>query len=144
MMNAPIPPDRQAHSAAVPVSSTLPVLVFAAALALGASIANDLNGTSYMDALAMQLGSFTALKIYLWIEGAALAAAIVWIGIHVVRAGFAVTRGVPANVFGISMRGRPGVLASSGYIFVLLGAVLVALAVTSLAVLNSCRYMRIV
>jgi type IV secretory pathway VirB3-like protein len=63
---------------------------------------------------------------------------------HVVRAGFAVTRGAPANIFGIPMRLRPGIFASSGYIFVVLGAALVALAVTSLAVLNSCRYMRIV
>ena len=135
----------QSHPASHPPQRPLlPLLVFAFALALGASIANDLNGTSLMDGLMIELGSFTALKIYLWIEGALFAAAIVWIGIHVVRAGFAVTRGVPANVFGIPMRLRPGVLPSAGYIFVVLGAALVALAITSLAVLNSCRYMQIV
>ena len=124
--------------------SLLPLLVFALALALGASIANDLTGTSNMDVLMIRLGSFTALKAYLWIEGGLFAAAIVWIGIHVVRAGFDITRGVPANMFGIPMRLRPGILPSSGYIFVVLGAGLVALAIASLAVLNSCRYMQIV
>jgi hypothetical protein len=122
----------------------LPLLVFALALVLGVSIANDLNGTSLMDMLMIRLGSFTALKIYLWIEGAFFALAVVWIGMHVVRAGFAVTRGVPANMFGIPMRLRPRVLAPTGYIFVVLGAGLVALAIASLAVLNSCRYMQIV
>jgi hypothetical protein len=114
------------------------------ALALGMSIANDLAGTSFIDGVMIELGSFTALKIYLWIEGTLFATAVVWIGIHVVRAGFAVTRGMPANLLGIPWRLRPGILPSAGYVFVVLGAALVALAITSVALLNSCRYMRIV
>jgi hypothetical protein len=128
----------------VPNRSFLPILVLALAAALGASIAVDLNGTSFMDILMIRTGSFTALKIYLWMEGALLASSIGWLGWHVVQAGFAVTRGSPASMFVIPMRTRPGMSPSVGYIFVVLGAALVALAITSLAVLNSCRYMRIV
>ncbi|HUQ98946.1 MAG TPA: hypothetical protein VM166_05775 [Gemmatimonadaceae bacterium] len=143
-MNVPLTSDGNPPAAAAPARPALPLLVFVVTVVLGASIASDLNGDSYMDTLAIQLGSFAVLKVYLWIEGAAFASAVAWIGLHVVRAGFAVTRGMPANVFGIPMRVRPGVLPSAGYIFVLLGAALVALAITSVALLNSCRYMRII
>ena len=132
------PPQR------VPPRSVPPLLVLALGLALGASIANDLNGTSLMDVLMIRIGSFAALKVYLWIEGALFASAIAWIGMHVAGAGFAVKRGLPAEMFGIPMRQQARIHPSAGYIFVVLGAALVALAITSLAVLNSCRYMRIV
>jgi hypothetical protein len=39
---------------------------------------------------------------------------------------------------------RPRVPRQFGYVFVLLGASLVALSITTLVLLNSCRYMRLI
>ena len=122
----------------------VPPLVLIAAVVLGVSTGYDLNGTSMADTLMIRLGGLTALKIFLWIEGGLFAAAVAWLGLHVVTAGFAITRSAQVNMFGLPLRVRTGVFPSSGYIFVILGAAMVALAITSLAVLNSCRYMQLV
>ncbi len=73
-----------------------------------------------------------------------LSAIVAGLGAHVVATGFGMTRGATARLFGIALRLRPMVPRQFGYIFVVLGAALIALSITTLVLFNSCRYMRIV
>ena len=51
-------------------------------------------------------------------------------------------RGGQSRLFGFPRGIPPRVPAQAGYVFVVLGTALVALSLTTLVLLNSCRYMR--
>lgn len=120
------------------------LLGFIAVALIGGSLAIDLAGRSVADQYVLARWSFGGLRVYLWLEGAVLAGVVAALGMHVLSTGFSFTRGSRADLFGIPLR-VPGRLPPSvGYVFVVLGAALVALSFTTLVLLNSCRYMRLV
>jgi hypothetical protein len=109
----------------------------------GWSLVVDLNGVSTADEFIVTRWSFAGLRIYLWLEGGLMAALVAAVGVHVASIGFAITRGRHSSPFGILPDLCRRIPAPSGYIFVVLGAALVALSLTTLVALNSCRYMRL-
>lgn len=111
---------------------------------IGGSLTMDLSGQSAADLFVIERWSFEGLRIYLWLEGFLLAVIVAGVGAHVVTTGLAVTRGVGARMFGILLKIHPIVPRQLGYVLVLLGASLVALSITTLVLLNSCRYMRLI
>ena len=116
---------------------------FVAVALIGGSLIMDLSGQSAADLFVIERWSFEGLRIYLWVEAFLLAAIVAGLGAHVVTTGLAVTRGVSARMFGILLKIHPIIPRQLGYVLVLLGASLVALSITTLALLNSCRYMRL-
>jgi hypothetical protein len=133
----------------VPQKSRLPralvvwVLGLIAVALIGGSLAMDLSGQSSADGYVIARWSLEGLRFYLWLEGGLLAAIVAALGAHIISVGFDVARGGPANLLGISRPGPPRVPRQTGYIFVVLGSALVALSLTTLVLLNSCRYMRL-
>ncbi len=117
---------------------------FIAIATIGGSLVMDLTGTSNADRYVMARWSFSGLRLYLWLEAAVLIAIVAALGWHVITVGLAVTRGDHARLFGIDAKLRPQMPNQLGYIFVVLGAALVVLSLTTLVLFNSCRYMRIV
>jgi len=144
------------------------MLGFIAVAVVGGFLMMDLSGLSAADQFVLARWSFPGLRIYLWLEGALLAAIVTALG-----AGFSslvlmvvtflvmglrgarlvgsrvkdealatVARGGASQMFGI--RTHPRMPRQFGYVFVFLGASLVALSLTTLVLLNSCRYMRLV
>ena len=111
---------------------------------VGGSLTMDLSGVSQADQYVVARWGFGGLRIYLWLEGFVLAGIVTALGANVISTGFAVTRGDYSRLFGGTIRIDPRVPRQFGYIFVVLGAGLVALSLTTLVLLNSCRYMRIV
>ena len=109
---------------------------------VGGFLMMDLSGLSAADQFVLARWSFPGLRIYLWLEGALLAAIVTALGVHVISTGFVVARGGASQMFGI--RTHPRMPRQFGYVFVFLGASLVALSLTTLVLLNSCRYMRLV
>jgi len=120
------------------------MLGFVAIALIGGSLTMDLSGQSAADLFVIERWSFEGLRIYLWLEGFLLAVIVAALGAHVVKTGLAVTRGVGARMFGILLKIHPIVPRQLGYVLVLLGASLVALSITTLVLLNSCRYMRLI
>ncbi len=120
------------------------LLGFVAIVFIGASMAIDLSGQSAADQYVLSRWSFDGLRVYLWLEGAVFAGVVAALGFHVVSTGFAFTRGGQPNLFGIPVAARPRVPPQAGYVFVVLGSALVALSLTTLVLLNSCRYMRLI
>ena len=120
------------------------MLGFVAIALIGGSLTMDLSGQSAADLFVIERWSFEGLRIYLWLEGFLLAVIVAGVGAHVVTTGLAVTRGVGARMFGILLKIHPIVSRQLGYVLVLLGASLVALSITTLVLLNSCRYMRLI
>ena len=120
------------------------LLGFIAVALIGGSLAMDLSGQSTADQYVLARWSFGGLRVYLWLEGALLVGVVAALGVHVLSTGFAFTRGGRADLFGIPLRVPPRLPPSVGYVFVVLGAALVALSFTTLVLLNSCRYMRLV
>lgn len=120
------------------------MLGFIAIVLVGGSLTMDLSGQSAADLFVIQRWSFEGLRVYLWLETVLLTAIVAALGAHVITTGFAVTRGATSRLFGIALRLHPLVPRQFGYVFVVLGASLVALSITTLLLLNSCRYMRIV
>ena len=108
------------------------------------SLTMDLSGVSAADQYVVARWGFAGLRIYLWLEGFVLAGIVTALGANVISTGFAVTRGDYSRLFGGTMRLDPKLPRQFGYVFVVLGAGLVALSLTTLVLLNSCRYMRIV
>ena len=123
---------------------TVWMLGFIAIVFIGGSLTMDLSGQSAADVFVIQRWSFEGLRIYLWLEALVLSAIVAALGAHVVATGFGMTRGATANLFGFALRLRPIVPRQFGYMFVVLGAALIALSITTLVLFNSCRYMRIV
>jgi hypothetical protein len=104
----------------------------------------DLSGLSTADQFILTRWSFAGLRIYLWLEGGLMAAVVAAVGVHAACIGFAITRGRHSSPFGILHDLYRRIPAPTGYIFVVLGAALVALSLTTLVALNSCRYMRLI
>ena len=117
---------------------------FVTIVLIGGSLIMDLSGQSGADQFIVSRWSIGALRIYLWLEGGLLAGVITALGVHVVSVGLSLTRGGQSSLFGISLSLHPRMPAKMGYIFVVLGSSLVALSLTTLVLLNSCRYMRLV
>ena len=111
---------------------------------VGVSMAVDLTGQSAADQYVLSRWSFEGLRVYLWLEGGAFAALVAALGTHIVTTGFAFTRGGQPNLFGIPLTAQRRAPRQTGYVFVVLGAALVALSLTTLVLLNSCRYMRLI
>jgi hypothetical protein len=120
------------------------LLGFIAVALIGASLTLDMTGESAAAQYVLARWSFEGLRVYLWLEGGLLAGIVAALGMHVVSTGLAVTRGGQSRLFGIHLALHPRVPLQTGYIFVVLGAALVALSLTTLALLNSCRYMRLI
>lgn len=120
------------------------MLGFGAVLLVGGSLTMDLTGTSNADQFVVAHWGFAGLRVYLWLEGAVLVAIVLALGAHVIATGLAVARDAHSNLFGMGLRLHPGVPRQLGYVFVVLGASLVALSLTTLVLLNSCEYMRLV
>lgn len=111
---------------------------------IGGSLTIDMTGESAAAQYVLARWSFNGLRAYLWLEGLLLAGVVGAIGTHVVSSGLAVTRGTPSRLFGIHFALHPLVPRNTGYVFVVLGAALIALSLTMLVLLNSCVYMRLV
>ena len=117
---------------------------FIAVALIGGSLTADMTGQSPADHYILARWSFEGLRIYLWLEALVLVAIVAALGFHVVSTGFAVTRGEPSRLFGANRALHPLVPRQTGYIFVVLGAALVALSLTTLVLFNSCVYMRVI
>jgi hypothetical protein len=111
---------------------------------VGGSLLMDLSGQSPADQFILARWSVGGLRIYLWLEGGLLAAVVAALGVHVVSVGFAITRQRQSSLFVNPPTLRRKLPAQAGYVFVALGAGLVALSLTTLIALNSCRYMRLI
>jgi hypothetical protein len=118
------------------------LMILATLLAL--SLVADLSGKSSADRFLLYRWSVDGLRIYLWLEGATVAALVAGFGAHIISGGLTVTRGASARFAGITLSARRAVSPLVGWVFVILGAELVALSFTMLVLLNSCRYMRII
>jgi hypothetical protein len=111
---------------------------------IGLSMAVDLTGQSAADQYVLSRWSFEGLRVYLWLEGGVFAALVAALGAHIVSTGFAFTRGDQPNLFGIPLTAQRRTPRQTGYVFVVLGTALVTLSLTTLVLLNSCRYMRLI
>jgi hypothetical protein len=111
---------------------------------IGVSMAVDLTGQSPADQYVLSRWSFAGLRVYLWLEGGVFAALVAALGAHIVSTGFAFTRGGQPSLFGIPLTAQRRAPRQTGYVFVVLGSALVALSLTTLVLLNSCRYMRLI
>ena len=111
---------------------------------IGGSMAVDLTGQSAADRYVLSRWSFGGLRVYLWLEGGVFAALVAALGAHIVSTGFAFTRGDQPNLFGIPLTAQRRTPRQTGYVFVVLGTALVTLSLTTLVLLNSCRYMRLI
>jgi hypothetical protein len=120
------------------------LLGLVAVVVVGGSLMTDMTGESAADAYVLARWSVEGLRVYLWLEAGLLAAIVAALGIHVVASGFAIKRGRQSHIFGIPLALHPRMPRQMGYVFVLLGAALVALSLTTLVMLNSCVYMRLV
>jgi hypothetical protein len=128
----------------VPLPAVIWLLGFVAVALLGGSLVIDLGGQSNADNFVLARWSFEGLRVYLWLESGLLIAVTVALGIHVLSIGFAVARGHAARLFGMPSPLHPVIAGPAGYIFVVLGAALVAMSLSMFVLLNSCRYMRLV
>lgn len=117
---------------------------FVTIAAIGGSLTVDLTGTSAADQFILSRWSFEGLRIYLWLEALVLVAIVASLGMHVVSVGFAVARDGASRLLGAGYKTTNRVPRQAGYIFVLLGAALVALSLTTVVLFNSCRYMRLI
>jgi hypothetical protein len=127
----------------IPQSGVVWLLACIAVALIGGSLVMDLTGESAADQFVLARWSLSGLRDYLWLEGGVLAGVVAALGLHVVSGGFALTRGGSSRLFGIHLAVHPRV-RGIGYVFVVLGAALVALSLTTLVALNACRYMRLV
>jgi hypothetical protein len=117
---------------------------FVAIAVIGGSLAIDLSGLSTADHFMVSHWRMRGLRLYLWFEAGVLVAIVVAVGWSAINTGLAVARGQAAEFFGIDASARTRIPKQLGYLLVLLGSALVALAITTLVLFNSCRYMRIV
>ena len=111
---------------------------------VGGLLTMDLSGLSAADKFIISHWSFRGLRIYLWFEAGVLVTLVTAVGWSAINTGLAIARGRPATLFGTTPRAAARLYNQLGYMLVLLGSALVALAVTTLVLFNSCRYMRIV
>jgi hypothetical protein len=120
------------------------LLAFIAVVLIGGSLTADMTGQSAADQYILARWSFAGLRAYLWLEAGVFVVIVIALGVHVISTGYAVTRGGQSRVFGTNLALHPRVPRQTGYIFVVLGAALVALSLTTLVLFNSCVYMRLI
>jgi hypothetical protein len=87
---------------------------------------------------------FRGLRLYLWFEAGVLVTIVAAIGWSAITTGLDIARGDQTALLGIDASVRSRLATQLGYLLVLLGSALAALAITTLVLFNSCRYMRIV
>ena len=127
----------------VPKPVLICLLGFVAVVAIGGALTVDLSGESSADRFMIAHWSFEGLRAYLWLEALVLVAIVASLGLHVVSVGLALSR----NRLRLATHGftvHPRVPRLAGYIFVVLGAALVALSITTVVLFNSCAYMRLI
>ncbi|HJP85844.1 MAG TPA: hypothetical protein VJ852_07645 [Gemmatimonadaceae bacterium] len=117
---------------------------FVAIAVVGGLLTIDLTGFSAADRFIVSHWSLRGLRIYLWFEAGVLVTLVIAVGWSAITTGLDVARGDAPEFFGLDAAMRPRIPNQIGYALVLLGSALVALAVTTLVLFNSCRYMRIV
>jgi len=128
----------------VPRPAAIWLLGFILIALIGGSLTVDMTGQSAADQYILARWSFEGLRVYLWLEAGLLTAVVAALGVHVVSTGLAVTRGAQSALFGTHLALHPLVPRQTGYIFVVLGAALVALSLSTLVLFNSCVYMRLI
>jgi hypothetical protein len=134
----------RAHRQLVPRTPlVLWATAFVAIAVIGASLTLDLTGRSATDQVVLSRWSFAGLRVYLWGEALLFVAIVAWLGMHIASVGFSVAREGTIPLFGLGMTTHNRVPRQAGYVFVVLGAGLVALSLTTLVLFNSCRYMRL-
>jgi hypothetical protein len=119
-------------------------LSFIAIGVIGRSLVIDLSGLSAADAYVVTGWAEAGLRGYLWLEGGLLIAVVIAVAVHVISNGLRMAREGSARLFGILLPGHHRVSPQIGYVFVVLGCALAALSITTLVLLNSCRYMRLI
>ena len=117
---------------------------FVAIALLGGALTVDLTGFSSADRFMISHWGFRGLRIYLWFEVGVLFAIICAIGWSAIDTGLTVARAGTAAIPGMNVALRAQIQKQLGYVLVLAGSALIALALTTLVLFNSCRYMRIV
>ena len=117
---------------------------FVAIAVIGAALTLDLTGFSAADQFIISHWGFRGLRLYLWFEVGVLFALICAIGWSCINTGLAVARAGTAAIMGMNVALRAQIQKQLGYVLVLAGSALIALALTTLVLFNSCRYMRIV
>ena len=137
-------PDAFQNVPRIPRPAAIWLLGFIAVALIGGSLTLDLSGESAAAQYVLTRWSVEGLRVYLWLEGGLLVGIVAALGAHVVSTGLAVTRGAQSRLFWIQLALDPRVPRQTGYIFVVLGAALIALSLTTLVLLNSCRYMRLI
>lgn len=137
-------PDALQKRLRIPRPVAVWLLGFIAVAMIGGSLVMDLTGASAADQFILARWSFNGLRAYLWFEGILLAGVVAALGAHVVSGGFAITRRAQSRLFGIPFASHPKAPREMGYVFVVLGAALVALSLTTLVLLNTCGYMRLI
>jgi hypothetical protein len=120
------------------------LLAFIAVALVGGSLTSDMTGQSAADHYILSRWSFAGLRAYLWLEAGVFVALVIALGFHVIATGLAVSRRGQSRVFGANLALHPRIPHQTGYIFVVLGAGLVALSLTTLVLFNSCVYMRLI
>ena len=137
-------PDQRVTRRTVPKPLLIWLLGFVAVVAIGGSLTVDLSGESAADRFILARWSFDGLRVYLWLEALVLVAIVAGLGLHVVSVGLTLSRNRVAEAIAHGIALHPRISRQAGYMFVVLGAALVALSLTTLVLFNSCGYMRLV
>ena len=116
---------------------------FVAIAVVGGALTFDLTGISAADRFMISHWGFRGLRLYLWFEVGVLFAIICAIGWSAIDTGLTVARSGTAAIVGVNVDFRAQIQKQLGYVLVLAGSALIALALTTLVLFNSCRYMRI-
>jgi hypothetical protein len=117
---------------------------FIAIALIGGALTIDLTGFSAADRFMIAHWGFRGLRLYLWFEAGVLVTIVAAIGWSAITTGLDIARGDQTALLGIDASVRSRLATQLGYLLVLLGSALAALAITTLVLFNSCRYMRIV
>ena len=117
---------------------------FIAIAVIGGALTIDLTGFSAADRFMIAHWGFRGLRLYLWFEAGVLVTIVAAIGWSAITTGLDIARGDQTVLLGIDASVRSRLATQLGYLLVLLGSALAALAITTLVLFNSCRYMRIV
>ena len=117
---------------------------FIAVAVIGGALTIDLTGFSAADRFMIARWGFRGLRLYLWFEAGVLVTIVAAIGWSAITTGLDIARKDSLQIAGIDGSLRARVSTQLGYLLVLLGSALTALAITTLVLFNSCRYMRIV
>jgi hypothetical protein len=128
----------------IPRPAAILALGLIAVALIGGSLLIDATGQSAADQYVLARWSFAGLRVYLWLEAAVLAGVVAALGVYVISTGFRVIRWIKSGLSAEATRDSLRVAAGFGYVFIVLGAALVALSVTTLVMLNSCQYMRLI